>query len=180
MSLLATAAVTTTTATPNFLVPNGTFFVELVIFIVVLGIVARFILPPMQRVMAERSDRIRSGIEAGEEGRSEAERLERARRAKLDAARAEARSLLESAQRDAESQREAARQRGQAEYDRLLVEAQSSIDAERQATIDEVSGSLETLVVDAAERIVGQPVDPGRHRDAIERIRAELGAGEGE
>ncbi len=32
----------------NFLIPNGTFVVELVIFLVVLGVIAKWILPPLQ------------------------------------------------------------------------------------------------------------------------------------
>ena len=174
--LLASTGPTPTTTAPIFLVPNGTLIVELVIFIVVLGIVARVILPPLQKAVSERQERIRSGLEAGEEGRAEAERLERARRNTLDEARTEARGILESAQREAESKRDAARHRGLVEYERQLAVASDSIEAERQATIEEVSASLEMLVVDAAQRIVGASVDPARHREAIERVRAQLGA----
>ena len=178
-ALLATVSTTTsTTSAPIFLVPNGTLIVELVIFIIVLGIVARVILPPLQNAVRERQERVRHGLEAGEAGRSEADRLELDRRRTLDAARAEARTILEAAQRDAEAKREAARRRGQAEYDVLVAAAQGSIEAERQRAIDEVSTSLEALVVEAAQRIVGTPVDPARHRAAIERVRSELGSKE--
>jgi F-type H+-transporting ATPase subunit b len=179
-ALLAAASTTTSTTTaPIFLVPNGTLFVELVIFLIVLGIVARVILPPLQNAVSERHERVRHGLEAGEAGRSEADRLELDRRRTLDGARAEARAILESAQRDAEAKREAARRRGQAEYDVIVAGAHGSIQAERQRTIEEVSTSLETLVVEAAERIVGAPVDPVKHRAAIDRVRSELGSGEG-
>src|SRR5216684_6081834 len=110
--LLGSTVPTPTTTAPIFLVPNGTLIVELVIFIVVLGIVARVILPPLQKAVSERQERIRSGLETGEEGRAEAERLERERRATLDEARTEARGILEVAQREAESKRDAARHRG--------------------------------------------------------------------
>jgi F-type H+-transporting ATPase subunit b len=30
----------------NFLVPNGTFFVELAIFLIVLGVIGTFVVPP--------------------------------------------------------------------------------------------------------------------------------------
>jgi F-type H+-transporting ATPase subunit b len=179
MLLGSAAPVTTTTNAPLFLLPNGTFIVELVIFIIVLGIVARVILPPISNAIRERDAKIRGGIEAGEEGRTEAERLERARRRTLDEARAEARSILEAAQTEAEAKREGARRRGQVEYDLQVAAAQESIDQERQRTIEEVSASLETLVVDAAQRIIGSRVDPTRHHAAIERVRTQLGATDG-
>ena len=40
-------------ATSNFLIPNGTFIVELVAFIIVLGVVARYILPPVNKMPSE-------------------------------------------------------------------------------------------------------------------------------
>jgi F-type H+-transporting ATPase subunit b len=177
--MLLGSAGTTTTTTPIFLIPNGTFLVELVIFIIVLGIVARVILPPLTAARREREERIRAGVEAGEDARSAAAQLDDARRETLERARAEARSVLAEAQRAAEELREAARARGQAEYDRLVTEAQGVIEQERQATIERVSASLEGLVVDAAQRIVGAPVNAADHHDAIERVRAAL-SGEGE
>lgn len=40
----------------NFLLPNGTFFVELIIFLLVLFVIWRFVLPPVQKAMADRHD----------------------------------------------------------------------------------------------------------------------------
>lgn len=171
--------VTSTTNAPLFLLPNGTFLFELVIFIIVLGIVARVILPPITAAIREREATIRRGIEAGEEGRAEADRLAVARRSRLDGARAEARAILEEAQRTAEAKRGEGRQRGQVEYERIVNEAAGAIDLERRRTIDEVSGSLESLVVEAAAHIVGASVDPARHRHTLDRVRTELGSSDG-
>jgi F-type H+-transporting ATPase subunit b len=38
----------------NFLIPNGTFFVVLVIFLIVLGVIGTFVVPPIMRVLHER------------------------------------------------------------------------------------------------------------------------------
>lgn len=38
----------------NFLVPNGTFFFVLAIFLVVLGVIGTFVVPPILRVLRER------------------------------------------------------------------------------------------------------------------------------
>src|SRR6201992_1859020 len=37
----------------NFLVPNGTFFVELAIFLIVLGVIGTFVVPPISKVLKE-------------------------------------------------------------------------------------------------------------------------------
>ena len=46
----------------NFLIPNGTFVVELVIFLVVLGVIAKWILPPLQEVSETRQSRIDTAV----------------------------------------------------------------------------------------------------------------------
>ena len=38
----------------NFLVPNGTLFVVLLIFLIVLGVIAKWVVPPVSKVLAER------------------------------------------------------------------------------------------------------------------------------
>src|SRR6201986_2342951 len=40
--------------TSNFLVPNGTFFVVLIIFLIVLGVIGKWVVPPVSKVLAER------------------------------------------------------------------------------------------------------------------------------
>ena len=40
--------------TQNFLIPNGTFFFVLAIFLIVLGVIGKFVVPPVQKVLGER------------------------------------------------------------------------------------------------------------------------------
>ena len=40
--------------TSNFLIPNGTFFVVLIIFLIVLGVIAKWVVPPVSTVISER------------------------------------------------------------------------------------------------------------------------------
>ena len=45
--------------TNNFLVPNGTFWVELIAFAIMFFILAKYIVPPINRAMTARQDAIR-------------------------------------------------------------------------------------------------------------------------
>jgi len=42
-----------------FLLPNGTFFVELVVVVVILWLVTKYILPPLNKAMEARQEKIR-------------------------------------------------------------------------------------------------------------------------
>ena len=168
------AAASGTTETPNFIVPNATIFVELILFLIVFGIVAKFILPPLQKVMDERESTIRGALTASDEGRSEAERLSTERHEVQASARAAARAFLEDATHQAEEARAAERARGQIEHDRLLVEAEAMLSEEAAATRRDLASRLETVVVAAAERLVGVEVDAQRHRVLLDQAVASL------
>ena len=53
--------------TNNFLVPNGTFFVVLLIFLIVLGVIGTFVVPPIMRVLHERDEMVAKTIENNRE-----------------------------------------------------------------------------------------------------------------
>jgi F-type H+-transporting ATPase subunit b len=151
----------------NFLIPNGTLIVELVMFIIVLGVVAKFILPPLQKAMSDREATIRESAQASDEGRSEAERLESERHALLEAAHVQAREIIEVAAREVEELREDAQHRGQAEFEHAIAAAQLTILNEAKQLREETIAKLDEVVIAAAERIIGVDVDPDRHRQAI-------------
>ncbi|HVB06277.1 MAG TPA: F0F1 ATP synthase subunit B [Acidimicrobiales bacterium] len=157
-----------TSSTPNFILPNATILVEVVLFLVVLGIVNAFVLKPVQRVIAEREETIRSGLQARDSAQSEAAELEQARRAVLEEARAEARGLIEAATRAAEELRATARDDGQQEHDRLIAGAAAEIDRQREQVRSDVLSRVETMVGEAASRVAGVPIDAARHRDLIQ------------
>lgn len=155
-----------------FLLPNGTFFVELILFIVVLGIVAKFILPPVQRTLRERERIVRSSLQAGEEGRAEADRLAAEREAVLQRARAEARARYDEAAQANEERRTEARARAEQERARLVAEAAGQLEAERQAARAAAMAGIDALVVAAAARVLGRPVDPSRHQAVLDEVAA--------
>jgi F-type H+-transporting ATPase subunit b len=159
-----------------FLLPNGTFFVELILFIIVLGIIAKFILPPIQATLAERERIVRSSVQSGEESRAEADRLTAERELVLERARAEARARYDEAARVNEERRVEARARGEAERARLVAEAASRLEAERQEARAAAMAGIDQLVIAAAARVLGRPVDPARHRAILEDVTAEVAA----
>jgi F-type H+-transporting ATPase subunit b len=155
-------------ATSNFLIPNGTFFVELVAFVVVLAIVARRILPPVNKKLKERQEQIRSELEAADEAKADAAAADAERREALEHARQQAREIVEQANRTAERLDAEAQSRGQSEYDRLVTSAEAEVRLARQRALEEAASRLGELVVEVVERIIGREMDAAAHRDLID------------
>lgn len=151
-----------------FIVPNGTFIAEFVAFVVVLLVVAKYILPPLNRMLGERQDAIRQELAAADEAKAEAEAADADRRAALEHARAQAREIVEQAQRTADRLAEEARDRGQREYDRLVTSADAEVRLARQRALEEAAQQLGKVVVEVVERIIGREMDRTAHRDLIQ------------
>lgn len=164
---------------PVFLVPNFTFVLELITFLIVLYVFARKILPYLRKAMNEREAQIRNTIQAAEDARREAAKAVEQRKESLEAARQEARQIVDQANETAEQLRDEGRAKGQEEYERLVQAARAEIELERQRARDEVMSDVGALVLRAAERVIGAGLDDDRHRALVdEAIAAAQSSGD--
>jgi F-type H+-transporting ATPase subunit b len=167
-------------ATSNFLVPNATFVVELITFLVIFFILAKYVVPWVNNQLAARQEAIRQQFQEAEEAR-----------ARLEAAEAEYREQLAAARADAARQREEAREQGaqiladlraqaQAEAERITKAAQQHLEAERARTVAALRAEVGTLAVELAGRIVGESLeDDARQRRVVERFLTEIESRDG-
>jgi F-type H+-transporting ATPase subunit b len=110
-------------ATSVFLLPNGTFFVELLVFAAILFIVTKYFLPPINKAMEARQEKIRASLEAADEARTEAAAAGDERAKVLTQARDQAREIVEGAQATSDRVKAEAAGRAQVEYERILTNA---------------------------------------------------------
>jgi len=165
-------------ASSNFLVPNATLIVEVVAFLIVLAVIGKYVLPPLNKALSERQELIRSSLEAAETARAEAAEAGVQRQETLDEARRHAREILAQANKAAERINAQAEERGQVEYDRLVARAEAEIAGARQRAVDEVSSKVGALVISVARQVVGREIDEASHRalidEAVEALRASV------
>lgn len=160
----------------NFLIPNGTLIVEIVAFLVVLFVVARYVVPPLNRVLSERQEQIRGSLAAADEARAEADATRAQRQQIVEEARQQAREIVAHANAAAERLRAESVERAQQEHDRILASATEEIAVARQRAVDEVSAQLGALVLSVARQVIGREVDAGVHRALIDEAVAALRA----
>ena len=152
----------------NFLIPNATLLVEIVAFLVVLGFLAKKVLPILNKVIEERQEQIRSSLASAEEARAEADESREQRAKILDDARKQGRDIVAQANATADRVKAEAIEKGQAEHDRLVNSAEAEITLARRRAVEEVSEQLTALVVSTARQVIGREVDAANHRDLID------------
>jgi len=163
-------------ADQNPLVPNATeSIIGLIAFLIVFGVLAKILLPRIQKTLEERTDKIEGGLKRAEELQDEAKAELERYRAQLSEARHEASRLREEAKEQGAQIVAELRQRGQAEYDRLVAAAEAQIEAQKQQALTSLRAEVGTLAVELASRVVGESLeDETRQRGTVDRFLAQL------
>jgi F-type H+-transporting ATPase subunit b len=158
-----------------FLIPNATFFVELVIFLVVLGVLWRYAVPPVKRAMDERQNMVRRQIEESQLASKRLSEAEARYSQALSEARIEAAKIRETARADAQEIKDEIRQQAEQEVARIRQRGEEQLATQREAVVRELRGEIGTLAVNLASRIVGESVaDDARRAGTVDRFLDEL------
>jgi F-type H+-transporting ATPase subunit b len=159
----------------NFLVPNATFFVELAAFALLLWLLARYVIPPINRAMTARQDAIRQQFAELDEAKSEADAAKDEFTSQIAEARHEAARIREEAREQGAAIIAEMREQAQAEKERILESAHAQIDADRKAALTTLRAEVGTLATSLAERIVGESLqDDERSARVVDRFLADL------
>lgn len=145
----------------NFLVPNGTFFFVLAIFLVVLGIISTFVVPPVMRVLRERDAMV---AKTAADNKKAAEQFEAAQADHEEAmtdARVQASSLRDNARAEGRKVVEDARAQAEQQVSTTLQQAAEQLKRERDSVELDLRANVASLSATLASRILGVEVAPG-------------------
>ena len=163
----------------NFLVPNATFFVELAAFLLLLFLLGKFVVPPINRAMTRRQDAVREQFAELDEAKSEATAAEEEFKSQIADARHEAARIREEAREQGAAIIAEMREQAQTEAARIVEHAHVQVEAERKAAVASLRSEVGTLATTLAGRIVGESLDDeARQSRVVDRFLSELeGAG---
>jgi len=159
-----------------FLLPNGTWFVELAVVVIILWVVTKYALPMLNAAIEARQDKIRTALAAADEARAAADAAGDERARVLNEAREQARDIVTNAQALSDQVKAESGARGQAEYDRIVAQANAEVAAARQRAIDEASARIGEIVFELVAKVVGREVDQSAHQDLVREAVAALNA----
>jgi F-type H+-transporting ATPase subunit b len=162
------------TASASLLSVNGTLILEAVVFLVMVGILWRWVYPPVMRMAEKREQAIEAGLQQAQEAekrladvRVEVEKL-------LDEARAQAREITDRAHREAAAEADDLRSKARREAKILSDQARIDIIAERDRALRELRTQVGALVVAAAARVLGDAMDAHSQHKLIEHSLQSL------
>lgn len=146
-------------AAGNFLIPNATFFVVLVIFLIVLAVISKFVVPPIKQVLDDREEQ---AAQTGRDNRTATEEFEAAEREYREAmksARGEATGIRDEARAKGRETLEQMRSRATAEADGAVAEATDRLRGDGEKAAADARQDVGRLSADLASRVLGFDVN---------------------
>ncbi|WP_019200290.1 F0F1 ATP synthase subunit B [Tsukamurella sp. 1534] len=140
----------------NFLLPTaGTFFSCLIIFLIVLGVIWFFVVPPIQKVLDDRDKMIAKTAEDRRAAAKGFEDAEAEYAAGITSARAEAGGIRDEARATGRASLEEQKQRATAEADAVTREKTEQLRAAGETAAASARGDLAPLSASLASRVLG-------------------------
>jgi F-type H+-transporting ATPase subunit b len=159
----------------NFLVPNFTYVVELAVFALLFFLLAKFVIPPINRAMTRRQEAIRTEFSELEEAKADARKAEEDFKAQIADARHEAARIREEAREQGAAIIAEMRETAQNDAGRIVEHAHTQIEAERKAAMASLRAEVGALATALAERIVGESLeDDERSTRVVDRFLENL------
>jgi F-type H+-transporting ATPase subunit b len=162
-------------ASGNFLIPNMTFVVELMAFVIVLGVLWRYVIPPVQQAMNARQEMARQLVSDSAEAKQLLEQAQAAYQTAMADARRDAAQLRARAQQERREIVAGASTEAAAGVAQIISRGQAQVEAERRQAIGQLKTDLGALAVDLAEKILGEALaDSQRQERLIERFLSDI------
>jgi F-type H+-transporting ATPase subunit b len=158
---------------------NGTVIVELITFLVMLAILARWVYPVVVNLAEARQRAVAQQLADAEKARADAEAQLKEAQAKLEDARKTAQQVVDAANKSGQQARQDLKERAEEEARRIAESARKEIEAEREKAIQSVRTEVASLVVDATEKVIGETLDEPKHRRLIEKAIEEVAGADG-
>jgi F-type H+-transporting ATPase subunit b len=152
-----------------------TFVVELAAFILVLMVLWRYVIPPVQQAMNARQEMARKLVSDSEEAKQLLEKAQTAYKTAMADARHGAAQLRAQAEQQRREIVEAASTEAEAGVAEIISRGQAQVETERRQAVRQLKADLGNLAVDLAEKILGEALaDNQRQERLIERFLSQI------
>ena len=153
---------------------NATLLGQAITFAILVWFTMKFVWPPLTNMMDERAKRIADGLAAAERGKQDLEQASKRVEEQIRTAKQQASELVLAAEKRSGQIVEEAKQAARSEGEKIIADARAEIGQEVLRAKEELRGQLADLAVAGAEKILKREIDPAKHADLLDSIKAEL------
>jgi F-type H+-transporting ATPase subunit b len=149
---------------------NFTIVAQVINFIILLGILAKFAYKPLLKAMEDRRLTIIKDMDTAEHTRLDAEALKKEYSEQLTNARKESSGIVDKANKIAQKTHDEMLIQVQKEKEAMIAAAQDKIEQERQKALADVRQEVIELSTKIASKILEQKLDTPEDKAMVEKI----------
>ena len=153
---------------------TATFWVQMIVFVILALFTMKFIWPPITAALDERAAKIREGLSAADKAKADLAAANQRVEKELSAARNDAAQRLADAERLAQSMIEEAKGKANEEGAKIVAAARSEAEQEAIKAREALRDQVASLAVKGAEQILRREVDAKTHADLLGQLKADL------
>lgn len=153
---------------------NATLVAQIINFLILVALLAKFAYKPLMKILAERQERIAGNIAAAERERQEAEALRQDYLKQLDDARAHAQAIVDKAAHLAEQTKDEILAAAREESARLIKVAQEESDRQRDKVMEQLKADMVSLSLAAAAKIIERNLDAETNAQLVDDFIRKL------
>ena len=153
---------------------TATFWVQMIVFVILALFTMRFIWPPITAALDERAAKIREGLSAADKAKAELATANKRIEQELSSARTDAAQRLADAERLAQSMIEEAKSRAGEEGAKIVAAARAEAEQEATKARETLREQVAALAVRGAEQILRREVDARTHADLLGQLKSQL------
>jgi len=149
---------------------NATLIAQILNFLVLVFVLAKFVYKPILGIMEERKNKIASDLETAEKAKNDAEAVKAEYAAKLADARQEAQAIIENARKTAQAAHDKIMADTKVEQEQYVAAQKEIIATEKKKAMDDVRAQVISLSMIAAGKIVEQKLNSEEDKQMAGKI----------
>ena len=153
---------------------TSTVFWSIIVFIILIIILWRFVLKPVNKIIVKRQEEIQEAVNIADRQRQEAQKFIEDQKLQLEAAKKESRQIIEDSKAAARKIKEEIEEKASEKSRTILDSALEEIKAERDRSIFAVKNLIVEIAMDATEKIIGKSLSEEEHKKLIEESLKEV------
>lgn len=153
---------------------NATLIAQILNFLVLLAILAKFAYKPLLNVMEERRSRIANDLDSAEQTRIQAEQLKAEYERMIADARSEATAIVERASKVAQNLHDDLVEQARVEKEEMIASAKEQIEAEKKQAMLEIRSEVIALSTVIAGKIIDAKLDSAKDQELAVSVTDEV------
>lgn len=153
---------------------NATLIAQILNFLVLLAILAKFAYKPLLKAMDDRRNRIINDLDSAEQTRLDAEALKEQYAEQLAGARQEATEIVNKANQIAQNLHDELVEQARVEQESLLANAKERIEQEKQQALLDIRSEVIKLSTLIAGKIVNQKLNSANDQKLVTDIADDV------